>query len=96
MGILYTLAIFGLLFICALLCFIIMMQEGKGGGLGASFGGGADGGDSLFGTSTPEILKKVTAWLGIGFIFACVVLSFWTASMGRQMGQDAADTELVD
>ncbi|HXF29715.1 MAG TPA: preprotein translocase subunit SecG, partial [Chlamydiales bacterium] len=52
------------------------------GGLGASFGGG-DTSDSLFGASTPEVLKKFTAYLAIVFVGACVILSFWTASLGR-------------
>jgi preprotein translocase subunit SecG len=82
MGFLYTLAIFLFLFLCLILCLIVLVQEGKGGGLGASFGGG-DSSDSLFGTSTPEILKKITAWFGVAFVVSCIILSFWTASLGR-------------
>ena len=49
--------------LCALLCFVILIQESKSLGLGASFGG--DAGDSLFGTSTASVLKKfygVSRW----------------------------------
>lgn len=74
-----TIALFMLL--CAVLCFVVLIQESKSTGLGASFGG--EGGDSLFGTSTADVLKKFTAWLAIIFLVACVLLSLWTASLGR-------------
>ena len=82
MSFLYSVTIFLFLFMCFFLCVAILIQEGKGGGLGASFGGG-EGSDSLFGTATPDILKKVTAWLAIAFVATCVILSFWTASLSR-------------
>lgn len=65
----------------AILCFVILIQEGKGTGLGASFGGEAS--DSLFGTQTADVLKKFTAWLAVIFMVGCLVLSLWTSSMGR-------------
>lgn len=67
--------------ICVVLCFVVLIQESKSSGLGASFGG--EGGDSLFGTSTADVLKKFTAWLAIIFLAACVLLSLWTSSLGR-------------
>ena len=82
MPFLYSSTIFLFLFLCFILSVTILIQEGKGGNLGASFGGG-DASDSLFGTATPEILKKVTAWLAIAFVAACMLLSFWTASLSR-------------
>jgi preprotein translocase subunit SecG len=69
------------LLLCALLCLVILVQESKSMGLGASFGG--DAGESLFGTSTAEVLKKFTAWLALVFMASCVLLSFWTGAMGR-------------
>jgi preprotein translocase subunit SecG len=72
-----------LLFIglCGILCLVILIQESKSLGLGASFGG--DPGESLFGTSTADVLKKFTAYLAIIFMVACVLLSLWTGSIGR-------------
>ena len=58
------------------------MQESKSTGLGASFGGG-DVSDSVFGVSTPEILKKVTGYLATIFMACCLVLSFWTSAKSR-------------
>ncbi len=64
-----------------LLCFVILIQEAKSLGLGASFGG--DNSDSLFGTSTAEVLKRFTAYLAGAFLFSCLILSLWSGSLGR-------------
>ena len=64
-----------------LLCFVILIQEAKSLGLGASFGG--DNSDSLFGTSTAEVLKQFTAYLAGAFLIACLILSLWSGSLGR-------------
>jgi preprotein translocase subunit SecG len=69
------------LLLCSLLIFTILIQESKSTGLGASFGG--DSADSLFGTSTADVLKKFTAYLIAIFMISCLVLSFWTSSLGR-------------
>lgn len=75
----FSIALFILL--CTLLCGVILVQESKSTGLGASFGG--DVSDSLFGTSTADVLKKFTAWLAAIFLVSCVLLSLWTAAVGR-------------
>lgn len=77
----YSLFLFMLLLLCPILCLVVLVQEAKSLGLGASFGG--DAGDSLFGTSTPEILKKATMVLGLAFLVLCMILSFWTSSISR-------------
>ena len=69
------------LLICAVLSFAILIQEAKSMGLGASFGG--DSGDSLFGTSTAEVLKRFTAYLAGVFLLCCLILSLWSAALGR-------------
>lgn len=84
----FTIALF--LILCAMLCAVILMQESKSSGLGASFGGEAS--DSLFGTSTADVLKKFTAWLAIVFFVACIILSLWTTAMGRTKTQAPAFT----
>lgn len=70
--------------LCVLLCFVILIQEAKSLGLGASFGG--DSGDSLFGTSTAEVLKRFTGYVAGFFLVTCLILSFWTSSLGRRSG----------
>ncbi|MEM8727573.1 MAG: preprotein translocase subunit SecG [Chlamydiota bacterium] len=77
--------------LCALLCFIILIQESKSLGLGASFGG--DNGNSLFGTSTAFVVKKFTAYLAGMFLITCLILSLWTSSMGSSKPRLDVDTE---
>jgi preprotein translocase subunit SecG len=85
MTFIYFTALFFFILLCAVLCLVILVQESKSLGLGASFGG--DPGDSLFGTSTAAVLKKFTAWLAAIFIVSCVLLSLWTGAMSRDKGR---------
>ena len=77
----YYFTVVSFILLSSLLCFVILIQESKSTGLGASFGG--DASDSLFGTSTADVLKKFTGWLALAFLLSCLVLSFWTAALGR-------------
>jgi preprotein translocase subunit SecG len=78
---LFFVSLFVFLFLSLILCVTILIQEAKSLGLGASFGG--DTGDSLFGTSTADVLKKFTAYLSATFFALCLVLSLWTSALGR-------------
>ncbi|MGE3954591.1 MAG: preprotein translocase subunit SecG [Parachlamydiales bacterium] len=78
MSILLTLSLFLFFFLCLILCAVILMQESKSMGLGASFGG--DGGDSLFGTGTADVLKRFTTYLTAAFLAGCLLLSLWTSA----------------
>ena len=82
MGFLFGFLLFTFLVVALLLCMIILVQESKSMGLGASFGG--DSGESLFGTSTADVLKKMTGYLAAAFMILCVVLSLWTSVVGRK------------
>lgn len=68
--------------LCILLSLVVLVQESKSLGLGASFGG--DPGESLFGTSTAAVLKKFTAYLAGVFLVSCLLLSLWSASIAKQ------------
>ena len=85
MGFLFYLTIFVFLGLCGLLCLLVLIQESKSLGLGASFGG--DPGESLFGTSTADVLKKFTAWIACAFVVACVLLSIWSESLGSKVAE---------
>lgn len=78
--------------LCVLLCFVILIQESKSLGLGASFGG--DPGDSVFGTSTAQVLKKFTAYLTGIFMISCIVLSLWSSSLGRTKAKIAPPVQI--
>jgi preprotein translocase subunit SecG len=78
----YLFAVVLFLLLCLLLTVTVLLQESKSSGLGgASFGG--DAGDSLFGVSTPQILKVFTGWLAAIFMVSCILLSYWTSAKGR-------------
>jgi preprotein translocase subunit SecG len=81
MTFLFYLSIFVFMILCVVLCLTILVQESKSLGLGASFGG--DPGESVFGTSTADVLKKFTAWLAAIFIVSCLLLSIWSGSTGH-------------
>jgi preprotein translocase subunit SecG len=82
MTFIFYLSLFLFMVLCGLLCLVILVQESKSMGLGASFGG--DAGESLFGTSTADVLKKFTAYLAAIFMIACVLLSLWSSGLGRK------------
>jgi len=79
---LFFISLFLFLFMSVILCFAILIQEAKSLGLGASFGG--DNSDSLFGTSTADVLKKFTAYLSGAFLVCCLLLSVWSSALGRR------------
>jgi preprotein translocase subunit SecG len=81
MSFIYYFALALFMFVSVLLCAVILIQESRSMGLGASFGGEA--GSSLFGTSTAAVVKKFTAWLAAIFLVGCILLSLWTAAMAR-------------
>ena len=85
MSFLFYLTLMVFLGLCGLLCLIILVQESKSLGLGASFGG--DPGESLFGTSTADVLKKFTGWLAFFFLISCVILSIWSESLSKNKAQ---------
>jgi len=91
MTFLFYTTIFIFLILTIVLSLVIMVQESKSMGLGASFGG--DPGESLFGTSTAAVLKKFTAYLAIIFMGACVLLSIWSGSIGKSPKRPAIQIE---
>ena len=62
-----------LFIICAfVLIFVILLQKGRGGGLGAALGGGATG---LLGTKTGDFLTWVTIVMVSVFLFMAVLMA---------------------
>ena len=79
---LFYLSIILFVLLCMSLAFLILIQESKSLGFGASFGG--DVGGSLFGTSTPEVLRTLTKWMAIAFFAGCLILSYWAAGVSQK------------
>lgn len=80
---LYYISIFGFIGLCAFLCFIILIQESKSMGFGASFGG--DMGSSFWGTSTPVVLKKITVYVAAALFVLCLFLSCWGENLSESV-----------
>lgn len=70
----YTLLVFLHILVCIGLILIVLLQPGKGAGLGNLMGGG--GGDQLFSApSGTAFLKKVTTGMALTFILTSVTLT---------------------
>lgn len=93
-SVIYFMAIGLFVLLCVITCFVVMIQESKSTGLGAAFGGEAS--ESVFGTSTADVLKKFTAWLGAIFLTSCVILSLWTAAMGRSQSPTISEEPTIE
>ena len=73
--------------VCAILALVVLVQEAKSLGLGASFGG--DAGDSLFGTSTADVLKRFTVYMAGAFLVGCFILSFWGIALSHPVSEQS-------
>jgi len=87
MTILFYLFLVLFLVVCAVLALVVLVQEAKSLGLGASFGG--DAGDSLFGTSTADVLKRFTVYMAGAFLVGCFILSFWGIALSRPVSEQS-------
>lgn len=71
-----------LILVSLVLVLSILVQESKTTGLGSSFGGEPT--ESLFGTSTPEVLRKFSAYMAAVFVALCLIMSLWTNQLVRE------------
>ncbi len=62
------------LIICGLLIVVVLLQKGRGGGMGGLFGGA---GSSAFGTRTGDVFTWVTIILVAFFILLAVGVNLW-------------------
>lgn len=70
-----TALIIALLIISVLLAIVVMMQEGKGGGLSAVSGNGESYWNKNKGKSKESVLTKITIVLGIAFMVVALLIS---------------------
>ncbi|MCB0360892.1 MAG: preprotein translocase subunit SecG, partial [Bdellovibrionales bacterium] len=69
----YTFLIVLYLIICLLLTLVILLQSGKGAGMGVSFGGASA---TMFGGSGgSNFLSKITGWFSVSFIVISILLA---------------------
>ncbi len=77
------------------LVLIVLVQKGKGGGLGAAFGGA--GSNSLMGTKTGDFLTWVTIGVTVVFLFVGVLMSkFYRPTDLAGLREEQTDMSEVD
>ena len=94
MNVLFTILTVLVLIASVLITLIVLLQNGKGGGLASNF----TAGNQTFGVrQTTDILEKIT-WGLVAFIFVIsIATSFSTGSSSKGSNySDRAETELVE
>ncbi len=76
-------------FVCAVLMFVVLLQQGKGGGLGAAFGGAAAA-QVFGGRGAGNILTKATAICATVFMLTSVGLAYKSSAGDRSLKAKAA------
>lgn len=66
---------------CALLIAIVLIQQGRGGGLIDSLSSA----ENIFGTKTSTFLVKTTSVLAVVFFFTCLSLAFLSIRKGKSL-----------
>jgi len=68
--------------VCVGLVFIVLLQQGKGAGMGISLGGGSS--QTLFGSSgATTFLQKITTAVAIVFMVTSIALSMFYSKTGK-------------
>ena len=76
-------------FVCAVLMFVVLLQQGKGGGMGAALGGG--GAAQVFGgRGAGNILTRATAIAAATFMLTSVSLAYLSSTGDRALRARAA------
>jgi preprotein translocase subunit SecG len=70
--------------VCAFLMLVVLLQQGKGGGMGAAFGGGATA-QVFGGRGAGNILTRATAICAGLFMLTSVSLAYVSSSGGREL-----------
>src|SRR5579871_4787474 len=72
------------IFVCGVLMFVVLLQQGKGGGMGAAFGGGAT--QQVFGgRGAGNLLTRATAVCAAVFMLTSVSLAYFSSSGDREL-----------
>jgi preprotein translocase subunit SecG len=72
------------IFVCAFLMLVVLLQQGKGGGMGAAFGGGATA-QVFGGRGAGNLLTRATAICAALFMLTSVSLAYVSSSGDREL-----------
>lgn len=79
----YSIFVFIHILVCIGLILVVLLQAGKGAGLGNLFGGG--GGDQLFSApSGTAFIKKMTTVMALVFVTTSVILTIMTSRRNQR------------
>jgi preprotein translocase subunit SecG len=68
--------------VCLFLMLTVLLQAGKGGGMGAAFGGGSSSGTVFGGSGAGNFLQKLTVASALIFVFTSMTLSYLASTSG--------------
>jgi preprotein translocase subunit SecG len=71
------------IFVCLFLMLVVLLQQGKGGGMGAAFGGGAQ--QVFGGRGAGNLLTRATAVCAGIFMLTSVSLAYFSSSGDREL-----------
>lgn len=71
------------IFVCVVLMFVVLLQQGKGGGMGAAFGGATS--QVFGGRGAGNILTRATAICAATFMLTSVSLAYLSSSGDRAL-----------
>ncbi|HMV43845.1 MAG TPA: preprotein translocase subunit SecG [Leptospiraceae bacterium] len=77
---------------CVFLILLVLVQAGKGGGLGGMVGGASQ---TAFGSSSADVLTKATRFIAISFIVVSLLLSFLFAKKEEAIIEQLPTSEIV-
>jgi preprotein translocase subunit SecG len=72
-------------FVCVFLILVVLLQQGRGGGLGASMGGGAA--QVFGGRGAGNFMTRLTAICAIIFLTTSVSLAYLSSAGDRELKQ---------
>src|ERR1043165_7918643 len=78
-------------FVCIVLMLVVLLQQGKGGGMGAAFGGGTA--QVFGGRGAGNILTRATAICAAIFMLTSVSLAYLSSSGDRALRAKVAEEE---
>ena len=78
-------------FVCLVLMFVVLLQQGKGGGMGAAFGGSTA--QVFGGRGAGNILTRATAICAAVFMLTSVSLAYKASAGDRALRQKAQEEE---
>lgn len=77
--------------VCLFLILVVLLQSGRGGGLGSSFGGGGAGQQIFGGAGAGNLLTRLTSVFAFTFMLLSAVLAYLSTS-----GEQALDRAVRD